>query len=155
MPSDGPVLESDPGPSARLCYRVPVAPHAIRTIRLTIESFARDRGFGAAKVCDLALALSEALFNAVEHGNQGDRYITVEVLERVDGVEVAVEDDGAAGDCERRIAEMRQMFECGCSSTPDLDLERGRGLYLIRAKTDQVRVERGSSGVRVIMVKRR
>ena len=141
----------------RLDYTVPVQPNAIRTIRKTVESFAADRGFSAKKVSDLGLAVSEALFNAAEHGNLGGAAIAIEVEYRDDRVQVAVADDGAHGEDEERFEELKRMLdELPQGEAPGLDLERGRGLYLIREKSDDVRVERtADGGVRVVMVKRR
>lgn len=149
-----------PGWSAeiRLDFAVPVEPHAIRTIRLTVESFAADRGFSPEKVSDLGLAVSEALFNAVEHGNQGHRSIDIELEYSDDRVQVAVADDGVHGENDARYEELKRALDCRPESleTPEVDLERGRGLFLIRAKSDEVRVERAKDGgVRVVMVKRR
>lgn len=141
----------------RLDYTVPVDPHAIRTVRRTVESFAADRGFSSQKVSDLGLAVSEALFNAAEHGNLGGAAIAIEVEYRDDRVRVAVADDGAHGEDEERYQELKRMLDGPAQTeTPEVDLERGRGLFLIRAKSDDVHVERtDEGGVRVVMVKRR
>ncbi len=142
----------------RLDFTVPVEPHAIRTIRLTIESFAADRGFSPKKVSDLGLAVSEALFNAVEHGNQGTHTIDIELEYFDDRVQIAVADDGLHGEEDTRYEELKKALDGPLEphDTPDIDLERGRGLFLIRAKSDEVRVERAKEGgVRVVMVKRR
>lgn len=139
-----------------LAFRVPVEAHAIRTVRKTIESFAADRGFSESKVRDLSLAVAEALFNAMEHGNQGDSTIGIHVEFAVDELQVAVEDDGAHGENDERYLDLKRALDGGPGETPEVDLERGRGLFLIRAKADEVRVERAPfGGVRVVMVKRR
>ncbi len=141
---------------ASLSFLVPTEPHAVRAVRKTIESFAADRGFSPTKVQDLSLAVAEALFNAMEHGNQGLRAIGIDVDFSVDFLEIAVEDDGVHGDDDVRFEELRQALDCDADEPPELDLERGRGLFLIRAKSDEVRVERArEGGVRVVMVKRR
>lgn len=135
---------------------VPVSPHTIRAVRKMVESFVADRGFSVAKVSDLSLAVAEALFNAMEHGNQVGRPIRVEVAYHGDRVEVAVEDHGN-GEDEQWVERMRAALdEEQPELTPEFDLERGRGLYLIKARSDQVSVERlPDAGVRIVMVKRK
>ena len=135
-------------------YRVPTDARSMRAIRKTIESFAVDRGFCEAKVRDLSLAVAEALFNAMDHGCCEDDLISIEVGYQPDQIEVAVEDGGAAS--EERCVELEKSLNGGVCPEPEADLERGRGLFLIRAKADEVRVERpANGGMRVVMVKRR
>lgn len=125
----------------------------MRAIRKTIESFAVDRGFSERKVRDLSLAVAEALFNAMDHGRCRENLISIDLSYAAECIEVAVQDDGGLVDEERCRELERTLSTC---QAPEADLERGRGLFLIRAKSDEVRVERGPDGcVRVVMVKRR
>ncbi len=148
-----------PEPDAPLLrFRVPVEPVAVRSVRKTIESFAIDHGFTARQVFDFSIAVSEALFNAMDHGgcNSAAASIDVEVLFRSGVIEIAVEDDGTFEESDPRCAELRSQLAGNCEIVPETDLERGRGLFLIRARSDAVRVERAQDGgMRVVMVKRR
>ena len=133
-------------------FRVPTDAHSMRAIRKTIESFAADRGFCETKVRDLSLAVAEALFNAMDHGCCQDDLISIDVDFDGARIEVAVEDDGTAETCQ----DLERSLLDGSELAPEADLERGRGLFLIRAKSDEVRVERAADGGnRVVMVKRR
>lgn len=137
---------------------VPAEPHAVRSARRTVESFAADRGFAPVKVADLSLAVAEALFNALEHGNRNSACVALGLHYHPGALEVVVEDQGDPAECEQRLAAMRRALaeSDAPGPAPEADLERGRGLYLIRARADAVRVERISGGgVRIVMVKRR
>ena len=139
-------------------FEVPVEAEAMRSVRRQVEAFASAHGFEASKVSDLSLAVAEALFNAMEHGSRGTGSLKLEIDYADDCLEVAVEDDGGAdsdAEADTRVAQMRSALATKLTGeVPEADLERGRGLFLIRARTDQVRVERaGQGGVRMIMVK--
>lgn len=139
---------------SRLTYSVPAAAHPVRAVRKAIESFATDHGFARQRVQDLSLAIAEALFNAMEHGSPtGNATAVVDVDFRQDRLEVAVEDDGNHGEYEERYAEIKRLLEQEPDEAPEVDLERGRGLFLIRAKSDEVRLEKASEGgLRLVMV---
>jgi anti-sigma regulatory factor (Ser/Thr protein kinase) len=139
---------------------VTVEAEAMRAVRKQVEAFARQRGFDRAQVGDLSLAVAEALFNAMEHGSSGSGSVKLEIDYAGGSLEIAVEDDGGIDSREQaqtRVAQMREVLARECTGgVPEADLERGRGLFLIRARMDQVRVEcAGQHGVRMIMVKRR
>lgn len=136
-------------------WRVRVEPSSMRSVREEIAAFAETRGFCAEKVRDLSIVVAEALFNAMDHGGCGAE-ITVccDYCDADQQIEVAVEDEGE--DPETRCVELtRYLSDCG-EAFPEVDLERGRGLFLIRQKSDEVRIERvADRGVRVVMVLRR
>lgn len=141
-----------------LRFQVPVEPRAVRSVRRTIESYAIDHGFLPRQVLDLSIAVSEALFNAMDHGgcSAAAGWIEVEVKFHAGAIEVAVEDDGSFEESDPRCAELKALLAGASDVAPEVDLERGRGLFLIRARSDSVRVERaGDGGMRLVMVKRR
>ncbi|MBI4878131.1 MAG: ATP-binding protein [Planctomycetes bacterium] len=129
----------------------------MRAVRRRIESFAAGWGFSEEKVRDVSLAVAEALFNAMEHGSHEDGTLGIEAHFNGARLEVAVEEVGSSAEDERRLQELgRALVAPLAGALPEADLERGRGLYLIRARSDEVRVERArGGGVRVVMVKRR
>lgn len=136
-------------------FEVPVERSCFRAMRHFVRSFARDHGLDETAAADLALAVTEALHNAAEHGARG-RCVGVGVRLLPDRVEVAVEDDGGRCADAARLDEVRAAFEESDRVGPGLEEERGRGLALIRMKSDQVRIESGrAGGVRLVVVKRR
>jgi len=92
---------------------------------------------------DIALALSEACGNVIEHSGPGDAY---EVLVTI-GPALA----------EIRVVDVGRGFDHASLSTraPDGGEERGRGIRLMHALVDQVRLESAPErGTMVHLVKR-
>ena len=90
---------------------------------------------------EIAMALREALANAILHGNQEDRHKRVYVTCRctTDGeVSITVQDEG-------------QGFDSNAvpdPTTPENRLvKRGRGIYLMKMLMDEVRFEKGGAVV--------
>lgn len=132
-------------------FAVAVDQDAMRRARLQVEAFARAFGFPEPKVEDVALALSEAMFNALDHGCCPDGAMWVDVRwQPPRRLEIAVEDGGPDPE---RCEELRKALFADPPDLPDVEQERGRGLFLIRARSDEVKVELGARGVRVVLVK--
>lgn len=98
-------------------------------------------------VADIAISVSEAVTNAVVHGNKNDRSKKVRTIVKADSsrVEVIVEDQGAG-------------FNRECVRSPiteqNLLKEAGRGLLIVESLMDQVDVVCESDmGTKVRMVK--
>ncbi len=105
---------------------VPLTRHRVLHV---VEGLGVDRG-------DVALAVTEAVANAVRHAypsDSGEVRVTVSVVD--DRVVVSVADDGIGV----------------CGFTASRSPGDGLGLELIRALADQVRIEPGSNGTLVEM----
>ncbi|MEU7909128.1 ATP-binding protein [Actinoplanes sp. NPDC049118] len=76
---------------------------------------------------DLELALTEACANVVEHAAGAD------------GIEVSL--DVAADRCAIDVSDNGAGFDASAVAGPDRDSDRGRGLFLIRALSDNVRMQ--------------
>jgi len=109
----------------------------------TASSLARRMGFHAERVESLKTAISEAVTNAIEHGNQQDAAVKVVVLltARDDELIVYVADQG------------RKPLDQDCTTpTPKIEdaLERddkgGWGIWLIRELMDEVEFTTAPSG---------
>ncbi len=134
-------------------FEVTVEAQAMREARSAIERYARAHGLDERRVADLALAVSEAMFNVMDHGHLRDGKIHLDARAASDGVEIGIE--SGCSDADREDFE-RQLASPLTDEPPDFDLERGRGLFLIRKKTDSVRVEfEPGACVRLVLVKRR
>ena len=89
---------------------------------------------------DIAIALREALANAVIHGNHEDPTKTLYVGCRcgADEVSIVIRDEG-------------QGFDLGDVPDPttpkNIEFNHGRGIYLMRALMDEVRFEQGGTAV--------
>jgi serine/threonine-protein kinase RsbW len=100
-------------------------PAVRRLLRAALAILRVDRQSGA----DLEIALTEACANVVKHADGADKF---EVHLDVDPHRCAIDvvDDGAGFD----------TADAGATS-PDVGEDRGRGLYLIRALSENVRMQ--------------
>ena len=97
---------------------------------------------------EMELAVVEAVNNAIEHAHhhQRNRQITVRLQLRPDLIQFQIIDRGAPID-----------FDAAMAASPNLEstgeLERGRGLSIIRALMDEVRYERRHETNHITLVK--
>jgi serine/threonine-protein kinase RsbW len=109
----------------------------------TASSLARRMGFGSDRVEALRTAISEAVTNAIEHGNQQDSGMKVLVMltARPDELVVSVADQGR-----------KQLDQGQTMNTPRIEdvLEKtdkgGWGIWLIRELMDEVEFTTAPSG---------
>ncbi len=91
---------------------------------------------------NILLSLSEAINNAIVHGNKMDKSKIVTVIYKIvnDKIEIIVEDEGSGFDPD---------------SIPDptapenIEKETGRGIFIIKSLSDEVNFEK--NGSRIIM----
>ena len=102
---------------------VPLARHLLAD---WLEHMALDAGERA----DLLLVASELCSNAVRHSSGKPGALTIRAWAEGDALVVEVEDDGAGMELSHRMED------------PDLDAEQGRGIYVVRALTDDLTVRR-------------
>ncbi|MBU2470438.1 MAG: response regulator [Proteobacteria bacterium] len=140
---------SCPLPSVRqtTAMEAPSRPECVRDLLYQISLSAVAVGFAAHDLeNNLKLALSEAITNAMEHGNQWDESRPVEVQVSLDQFEmrVTVRDKG-------RGFNHRRMLNP--TSSEHILSERGRGIFLANAILDEVIYNQ--AGNQVTLVKRR
>lgn len=109
----------------------------------TASSLARRMGFNPDRVESLKTAISEAVTNAIEHGNQQDAAMKVVVLltARNDELVVSVADQGRKildQDCTTKNPQIEDVFD-------KLD-KGGWGIWLIRELMDEVEFTTAPSG---------
>jgi anti-sigma regulatory factor (Ser/Thr protein kinase) len=119
---------------------LPPAPESAQQARAIIRDVAGELRLDRTTTFDLMLATTEALANAIEHGEPCDPR----------GIRLRIEDvDGGLG------VEVR---DCGDSSGPLFSSKRsgegGRGLPIIAALMDGVDVSTGADATRVRFAKR-
>jgi len=134
-------------------FTVAVDAQSMRSARAAVETFARKHGYTDRAVAEIALAVSEAMFNAMDHGHLESGRIPIDVTWDGAAIEVSVE----TGCSLVERAELERQLESPLAPTPpDFDLERGRGLWIMRSKMDAIRIEACSdTSIRLILVKRR
>jgi anti-sigma regulatory factor (Ser/Thr protein kinase) len=137
---------------------LPAADSAERMARRVLRQFALREGVPPAEVETLELVAGELLSNAVDHGGGGAAMEEEDLAERVRMTlrakiaggrwELAVDDQGGGepAHVERLLRPERP---------PELDDERGRGLYLVATLADDVVVARTQDGRGLSIVARR
>jgi serine/threonine-protein kinase RsbW len=116
------------GPDARLELRVDATPQAVSAVRRQIAAFATDHG--VAEPADVALAVSEAVANVVQHAYRDGRSGDVRVVACGHPTEVVV---------------VVRDYGCGMRPHPDSP-GAGFGLSIIGAATSEMKIERPDDG---------
>ncbi len=118
---------------AAAALTIPADPARLREVRHWLHAWLRGNGFEGRRAEDLVLAVHEASMNAVEHAYGSDPGT----------VELRVERTGATAAVEvRDRGHWRARPRGG---------DRGRGESLMHALADEVRIERGEHGSRVLL----
>lgn len=126
----------------RVEVHIPSNPIFERVVRASAAEVGQALGFSQERIEDLKLALSEAVTNAIEHGNQRDTGKLVAVIFELDSekLEIRISDQGAGVgelDFSRHVVE-EQNLEGG--------MLRGFGMYLISSLVDDYEVHSSTSG---------
>ncbi len=132
-----------------LTLDLPAAHRGVRVARNVVRHFARLEGVKDSEIEHLVLVVSELLANAIDHGGgsaamterdlAGDpRMKLVLVIHQREWV-LSVSDEGG-GDPARVRAALKQ------AQLPDLEDDRGRGLYLLRQMVDTMEVDPSADG---------
>jgi serine/threonine-protein kinase RsbW len=126
----------------RVLVNIPSIPAFERVVRASASEVAEAFGLSADRIEDLKLAVSEAVTNAIEHGNNQSPDKLVEVLFVCDQekLEVRVSDQGGdapAFDFSRRVVEEENL---------DAGMLRGFGMYLISSLVDDYHVDTTQHG---------
>jgi len=97
-----------------------------------IQDLAREFSFTQDAINDVSTALIEACSNAIEHGNKfaKDKRVTVVLSFNGDGFMARVYDQGVGFDFEGALDD---------ATPPDPTSERGRGLIIMTAFTDELK----------------
>jgi serine/threonine-protein kinase RsbW len=126
----------------RVLVNIPSNPVFERVVRATADEIGQAIALSDEQIEDLKLAVSEAVNNAIEHGNKLASQKLVEVTFVLDKeqLEVRIRDEGPGVgeiDFSRRVVE-EQNLEDG--------MHRGFGMYLIRALVDDCEVTSSQGG---------
>lgn len=117
---------------------------SVAVARRAVGLFAQSRGFPAADVSDIVLAVGEACSNAVEHGHANKAHVVVRCTFEGDVLRIEIGDHGGGFDEQRATS----------AAIPAEFLGRGRGIPIMRAVMDGVRYEITTSGTTVFLEKR-
>lgn len=127
---------------------IPSDPIFERVVRASASEIGQAVGLTPERIEDLKLAVSEAVNNAIDHGNQREINKLVEVTFSLDHekLEVRIRDQGEGLDQEvdfsRRVVE-EQNLESG--------MLRGFGLYLISELVDDCEINNSQNGTEMTL----
>ena len=131
----------------RVLVNIPSDPIFERVVRASADELGQAIGLPAERIEDLKLAVSEAVNNAIDHGNQRQAAKLVEVIFALDNdkLEVRIRDEGAGVD---RIDFSRKIVE---EQNLEAGMHRGFGMYLISALVDDYEVNSSQHGTVMIL----
>ncbi len=111
-----------------------------------VEKIAKKMNFPSSEIDNIAIATTEAVSNAIVHGNHEDasKNVLIEVYPEEDRITIIVEDEGEGFDPENVANPLE----------PDnLLRERGRGIFILKSLMDEVEYSFPNRGTRVTMTK--
>lgn len=126
----------------RVLVNIPSNPLFERVVRASADEVGQAIGLKPERIEDLKLAVSEAVNNAIEHGNHLHTAKLVEVIFALDSekLEVSIRDEGEGVDqidFSRRVVEEHNL---------ENGMHRGFGMYLISALVDHCEVSSSQRG---------
>ena len=126
----------------RVLVNIPSNPIFERIVRASADELGQAIGLPPERMEDLKLAVSEAVNNAIDHGNQREAAKLVEVIFALDAekLEVRIRDEGEGTD---RIDFSRKIVE---EQNLDSGMHRGFGMYLISALVDDYEISSSQHG---------
>jgi len=132
-----------------LALDLPAVHRGVRVARNVVRHFARMQGVGDRESERLLLVVSELLANAIDHGGGGAAMteeegettarMSLHFVIREHEWSLQVTDEGG-GDPE----EIRRL--CESTETPDLEDDRGRGLFLLSQMVDRLDIRHNERG---------
>lgn len=144
-------MQSDNKLAMKIVLKSPLSKKAVRTARKLVSSLAEEWGFPHKACQEIELCFSEAIHNALEHGSPEEASVSVTLKLSDDGMRMDIKDRGAgAGD----VDALKSAFKNKDETVPNLDNERGRGIFLIRSLMDRSKLKiLKKGGVCITMVK--
>jgi serine/threonine-protein kinase RsbW len=126
---------------------IPSDPMKLEEVDAFAEEIIKKLPFSQDQRDDIAISISEAVNNAIEHGNAGDMSKEVQIrLEALkDSLKILVTDQGG-GFNESEVADP--------TDPENLLAESGRGLLIIRHLMDEVNVSDANGGTIVELIKK-
>lgn len=113
---------------------VPSIPDRIAEVDEFLESSLRGDGIDEGIIADMAIAVTELVNNAIDHGNAGDpaKLVKLSIIVRADEIEIEVSDEGGGFNPDSVADPLAQE---------NLLREVGRGVFIVRHLMDTVKIE--------------
>jgi serine/threonine-protein kinase RsbW len=122
-----------------------------RVVRESAVFVAKYLGFDEERVGDLQLAVSEAVTNAIEHGNNSDINIKVGVKFYIKAERLAVKVTDQGHWVEAAHTVERANDDIDMETRLEHDMTRGMGIFLIERLVDNLDVKSSSAGTEFTM----
>jgi len=111
-----------------------------------VEGLLNEFGLDKSTIADIAISVTEAVVNAILHGNKSvlEKEVTVAVFKRNSAVEISVTDQG-------------EGFDPDSIDNPvdddNLLKEVGRGIFIVKSLMDEVKIEPSAKGTKITLIK--
>ncbi len=114
--------------------QVPSVPDRITEVDDFLESILREVGVAEETIADVAIAVTEIVNNAIDHGNAGNpaKMVRMSVAIATDELQIEVTDEGGGFDPEGVADPLAQE---------NLLREVGRGIFIVRHLMDTVEID--------------
>ncbi len=141
-------MASDTGSSGILDQNYPSTLESVDVVEADILKAAVGAGFGEDEQHEIGMAVRECMVNAVVHGNRynKNKHVHVKVTKSAEDFEIRITDQGEGFETERVPDPLDES---------NILRHSGRGLFLMGAFMDDVKVEKASpSGTEVTLRKK-
>ncbi len=134
---------------------IPIAPEMEIAAMAQVAALGEWMEMGRDKIDEVKMAVAEACINAFEHSQTPDRKVDIEFRIGSDG------DDTARPYLEVDVCDAGRGFDPSRLEAPEIaaklraSRKRGWGIKIIESLMDDVRIESGTRGTRIIMRKYR
>ena len=121
-------------------FTFPSAPENVSEVERLVDDLATRYDLDSDTQGNIMISLTEAVTNAMRHGNRGDcsKHVSISLRHNQDSLAIRVSDEGPG-------------FDPACVADPTcaerLEQIGGRGLFLMRHLSDSCRFMRGGSTV--------
>ena len=121
---------------------IPSNPENVRSLEKIVEEIAQDYNLSPKIRCNLLVSLTEAVNNAIIHGNQADEHkkVKINIQQQNTILSVIVEDEGEGFDHKEVPDPTNETHIQMCG---------GRGVYLMKELSDELHFSRNGSCVEI------
>ena len=110
------------------------------------ERIGEEAGFSSDEIDDITISVTEAVNNAIKHGNKEDESLRVDISYTVDEDKISVEIRDQGGGFEMEGVKDPRIGE-------NLLRDNGRGILIMKTLMDEVNVTSGEDGTVVQLIK--
>ena len=111
-----------------------------------VEGLLEDYGLDKSLIADIAISVTEAVVNAIIHGNKSilEKVVIVTVNKTKAGIEITVVDQGEGFDAENIDNPI---------DDDNLLKEVGRGIFIVKSLMDDVKIVPSATGTKITLIK--